>query len=793
MPKYTRVRDLVKEFKHPSNNNCIYAFFDINDLDFDQRKIEDIIKSCVKNRVVCIIPSLSDKIIPSREVLSFLSVFYTHLIDCAEKHGLKVGINLQRLVEKSYFCEGESYDESILAGVLTRMEYFYSSCEHINKVFDMEKTMAITAYDELYDARINLTDKIENGVLDYSLPEGNWTVSHYVCEKSDLEFSRTSTCANRLSKSDYTEYINNILDLLGEKVKDSLGKTVSLIYVPELCFDAPNRRDWDMAINDEFIKEYGVHPSRYYDALYGSIGESTANVKSLLLSVRARLFRHGCIDAIREFAEKHGINHIYSLCEPKIPANTWLFGDALKNASPCAVLDKAYMYGSNSIKLAMPAAENTDGKTVYCDIFRDYYKFNAEIVYNEAINAYAQGINNLILHSPTVKEISKREKKVYKIKNGDLQTSFSKFIRSAQALLSIGKCVSDIAIMYPVNAIQANVNFYQRNEGRFEYPPSQIQNDYMTLMSILSVNCAQDAMYIHPDDLVENCRVEGKKLVFEKTGMECRMLFLPGANISSHTTARKIKEFYDAGGTVVATVLLPKYANEFEYGKGEPQGEYNFLGEYVNRADSSLAEIFKEIYGDEALDPSIIRPYYKNTNENGGVAYFIPPSKTAADGSLHVQPSLIKRIVEETNTPLDVYMTNLPKMMNSNGYNTTFYDFKGLGMHETFPYGGLINNIHKNHNGLDIFFFSNTSSEEYHGYALIKGKMKPRAYNPYNKRRIHPYFRYVNFKGEIYTAIDIHLNSGESQFILGRIKHEKSKDNNGYPNIKYLEYNFLTE
>ena len=794
MKEYTHMSDLVKSFKHPSSDNCIYAFYDVDHLSFDEKDIDRLIKTCRKNNVGCVIPSLSDSISPSREVISFLSRLYAALIKSASRCEIKIGINLQRLVEKSYFTEGEDFDENILAGVLTKMEYYYGACEHIHKTFDMSKTMAITAYDELFDTRINLTDKIVDGSLDYTFPEGNWVLNHYVCEKSDLEFSRAPTCANRLSKDAYTQYIYSVLDLLGENVKRHLGKTISLIYVPELCFDAPNRRDWDKAINDEFFKKYGVPACGSYDALYSSIGETTANVKSCLLSVRADLFRHGVIEAICEFADSHGIEHIYSLCEPKMPANAWLFGDALKNASSCAVLDKAYMYGSNSIKLAIPATENSDGKTVYCDIFKDYYKFSAKIVYNEAINAYAQGVNRLILHSPAIGSISPREKKVYKIKNNDLQTSFGKFTRSAQSLLSIGKCVSDIAIMYPVNAIQANVNFYQRNEGtRFEYPPSQIQNDYMTLMSILSVNCGQDALYIHPDDFSGRCRVEDKKLIFEQSGMECRILFLPGANITSLTIAKKIKEFYDVGGTVIATVMIPKYAYGFKFGEGEPQGEYNFLGEYVNKNDAEITEIFTSIFGEDALNPSVIRPYYKNTNSNGGCAYFLPPSKTCADGSLHVHQKLVKSIIEEADTPLDVYMTNLPKMISSNGYNTTFRDFKALGMHESFPYGGLINNIHKTHNGLDIFFFSNTTSEDYHGYALIKGKLKPRAYNPYNRKRIHTNSRYVNFKGCVYTALEVKLRSGESQFILGKVRLEASDDNNNYPNIKYLEYNFLSE
>ena len=792
MSGYKHIYDLVRVFKNPRRDNCIYAFFDIEHTDIEKLNVEEKVRLCKKNGVGCIIPSLSASISPSPELFGFLRKFYKILIEEAKKNDLHVGVNLQRVLEASYFL-ADGCDKSIRSGVLTKLEYYHDSCDRIYSTVDMEKTMAITAYDEIFGERIDLSSKVKDGMLDYRLPEGSWTVSYYICDKKDLEFDRAPTCASRLSKEAYTKYMNYAIELLGDDVKDNFGKTVSLIYVPELCFDAPNRRDWDRRINDEFIKKYGISPSELYDSLYSSIGEITANVKSSLLDIRSDLFKGGVIDAICEFADARGIEPIYSLCEPKMPANAWLSGDALQNASSCAVLDKAYMYGLNSIKLALPATQNTDGKRVYCDIFRDYYKNSVEITYNEAINAYAQGINQLMLHSPKIDGLTPNEKDIYKIKNSNPTKSFSKFVRSAEAVLSLGKCVSDIAVMYPINSIQANVYFYQRNESKFEYPPYQIQNDYMTLMSILSVNCAQDATYIHPNDLLDECHVDGRKLIFDKTGMECRILFLPGANIADISVLSKVKEFFDAGGTVVATVMLPKYSKTIAFGEEIYRGEYDDFGEYVNKNDQALLNKLKEIFGDDATNPNVIRPYFLNENENGGRAYFIPASKTAADGSLHVQPSLIKRILEEADTPLDLYMTNLPRLMNSNGYSTTFYDFKGLGMHKSFPYGGLINNVHKKIDELDLFFFSNTASEEYRGFVYIKGKLRGRAYNPYNKKRLFFAPHFVNFKGYVYTAVNIHLRPGESMFIFSSITQERSRKNNGYPNIKYLDYSFFKE
>ena len=71
--------------------------------------------------------------------------------------------------------------------------------------------------------------------------------------------------------------------------------------------------------------------------------------------------------------------------ETKLPACSWLSGDALANEvfSPCAVQEKAYLYGLNSTYLAASAADNYDSKFVACEMFRDYARINAGIVFKE--------------------------------------------------------------------------------------------------------------------------------------------------------------------------------------------------------------------------------------------------------------------------------------------------------------------------------------------------------------------------------------------------------------------------
>ena len=356
----------------------------------------------------------------------------------------------------------------------------------------------------------------------------------------------------------------------------------------------------------------------------------------------------------------------------------------------------------------------------------------------------------------------------------------------SQNLLECGSRVCDIAILYPIESIHAGVSLYQKRESKFEYPPSQIQNDYMTLVNILNVNCAQNSILIHPDELKE-CSVRNRKLALDSRGIEFKMLFIPGSVIMSLEVMQKVKEFFDEGGKVISTVTLPKFASEYIFDTSSEEDEFAFMREYGNDNDIKLRECIRHVFGKDATDSNMIRAYFKHTNVRGGVAYHLCPSKTAADGSLYVDPAIIKGIVHSTNTPLDVYMSNLPVVMNTNGFNTTYPEFTGLGMNKFIPYGGIINHLHKKHGNIDVYFFSNTTHEKYKGVAYLRGKMKPRFYNPFNGARKYLPYRHINHKGYVYTAITLGLDHGDAVFIVTKTYYEIASPDNGYPFVESID------
>ena len=89
--------------------------------------------------------------------------------------------------------------------------------------------------------------------------------------------------------------------------------------------------------------------------------------------------------------------------------------------------------------------------------------------------------------------------------------------------------------------------------------------DYQDIGEALFRGLRVDYTYLHPDVLVERCIVDGKKLILNnrENREEYRVLILPAGDTLSVAAAAKIKEFYDQGGMVIATGMLPTRSAEF--------------------------------------------------------------------------------------------------------------------------------------------------------------------------------------------------------------------------------------
>ncbi len=771
----------------------IYVFFEPDSLPVRKQQIEYLINECKKNKIACIIPCLSGVSKESGVTFALISDFYGSLLSAAQKKGVHVGLSIDRLIEDCFFSDSsidEATKRELCSKILNQREYYCSECEHVSMDLNGTTIMSITVFDEEDGDSADIYDSLQSGRVEYDPPVGNWVVNAYTCDYDNVLGSPTRRTVNKLDFNASKKFLSLVLELLGEDVKRHVGKTLSVLYMNDVCFDSPNRRNWDDSFNEKFTQLFGFDPKPYYNCLFYSVGEQTVHLKSLFMTCRAKMLSDGIFRALDAFASEHSLELINSITEPKLPDCSWLTGDALMNfsSSSCALLDKAYMYGINSLNLASSAAENFALEDTFCELYGNYHTISPKILFKDTLNAYSRGCTKLLAHLP--------QGLSWNINGSITQRGLVELNARCRNLLRGGARVSDIAILYPIESMHSEVFLYQTKERGFEYPNVMQDNDYMTVINMLSYFCGQDSMLIHPSVMSSSCSVSGNRLCMTSGSVENSfgVLILPGISVISIENLRLIKKFYDNGGKIIATGRLPRFAAEYhpDLEKGADNNDFMHQNTYGTELDVEVRETMSYIFGSETAIQSKIKEYYYNENENGGEAYFICSSKTTSDGTLYCDERLLKRILYSFNIPLDVYMSGLPKHMTFDALGDIYPNFSRLGLHSTFPGGGTVNRIHKRRGELDIYFFSNTTDSKYDRYAFIKGCISPVALDPISGRRRKVGYRHVEYKNEVYTAVHLDLESCECVFILSR-GNIPQRRKASIPKIKSIEHNFLSE
>ena len=136
----------------------------------------------------------------------------------------------------------------------------------------------------------------------------------------------------------------------------------------------------------------------------------------------------------------------------------------------------------------------------------------------------------------------------------------------------------------------------------------------MDVGEILYRGLRVDHTYLHPE-VLESRRVIGeRKLILNNSENheEYRVLIVPGGNTLSYAAARKTGEFYQKGGTVIATSRLPYLSAEFGRDHEVQQAISEMFGIPMDAVRS----------GDIKIEKSV--GYLVHRNRAGGGAFFLP-------------------------------------------------------------------------------------------------------------------------------------------------------------------------
>lgn len=677
-----------------------------------------------------------------------------HILERAKKLGMKI-IYYDDMDYPSGWAGGElaeRYPEA-LSWILEKHEYMCTEGSHMKiKLKQNGMTMSLTALEvDTLDIR-DLRDYVTDGILEWDVPDGNWNVMHFVCAP-DTE----SKYVNYLNYEASCKFVSLTYKRFVDRFASYIGDVCEMTFYDDIQFRAKNRRMWDPSFNEIFERQFGFDPSPYYPMLFIERG---GHIKALFMNCRAKMLCDGFFKAVSDFTSAHGLSSTGHVAQMKSTSAPWIFGDGMlfqKNAGASGLgLSYAYAYGENGLKLASGAADNFDQETVTCEIYGSYAKLDRRILYNEAMNAFARGVNFLIPHGLWFSGKARIPHNLsHRSSFRDILPEYNDFVARAQTLLRGGCHISDIALLYPIYSLQSQSYLYEADVTGVEYPRTPFNADYMNVINTLLNYCGKDVTLLHPETLCNHCHIEDGILYLNNklTPAQFKVLILPGASMISLESLRIIKRFFDCGGKIIATGDLPFRA--FEYPR---------FGDHS--VDDEVAALIEYIFGVQHDRLHDFVEYFRNENEAGGIAYFLPASLTAADETEFVPSPFFNAILNSLGVAFDVEITNMPKIENSGILNAFLPMYLALGAQNGIGTGGFFNYIHKRQGNTDIYFISNTTKRDYKGKIALLGVMDPEEWNPYTGKIRRLPSKKVLMNGCTYTQIELELTHDTATFLV---------------------------
>jgi hypothetical protein len=572
------------------------------------------------------------------------------------------------------------------------------------------------------------------------VPKGNWKVMAFYLNDAIRPASQKGAYADYLDSTAMDEFVSLSYQKMYDHLGDYFGKEIKFTFWDEPALHPVDGRMWTTSFNQNFQAKYGFSPMKYYPALWYDIGPRTAAARNALFGFRAYLFATNFVKKLNDFCEAHGIKaggH-FDQEEPVSPVG--VNGDLMKVFEHQGVpaVDDIYFLGRSNpgYKIVTSAAFNYDKPVVFAETYAAYSTLDERIVYKVAMDQYAMGVNLQVTSGGP------------KLWNAAYVPEFNNYLGRLSYLLQHGRHVADVAVLYPIAALQAAYKF---DGGQHVSPapdpapkvngevsareggivPREI--DYQDIGEALFRGSRVDYTYLHPEVLASRCAVEGKTLVLNnrENRESFKVLIVPGGDTLPVAAAEKIREFYAQGGTVIATSKLPVRSAEFGRDEEIRRMVADVFG--VPEDDPPTADLQR------AMNGRLVSFYFWKRNSAGGQAYFLPkPEPWVVDWA-------ISRVLPVRDVKIDA-----PRPLLKQGPD----------------YDGALTYLHKVKGGRDIYFFANSTDQPVDTNVSIRGHKTLKTWNPHTGEVEAVQSAFAEAGGEAVTTVRLLLPPVRSVFYI---------------------------
>ena len=584
------------------------------------------------------------------------------------------------------------------------------------------KLMAAVAMNTESLERVELGGFVKDGKIRWKVPQGSWKIMFFMSVKDS--WHKAYPVVDYLDTTAVRHMINLTYDKYEQEFGKYFGNIIQMTFFDDVGFWR-HPRTWTGLFNEKFKELNGYDPKPFYPALWYNIGPESESVRHAFFKTRAELLAEGFPKLAGQWNEKRGLRstgHPPGNYDPTpIDMNADIFKFYRYTQVPLTDAIIRYQFGQDGHKLISSAADYYDRPVVSTEIYGAYREniFDSLMLYRPMMELFARGVNFVIPHGmwydPNPKSIHIPPLvSPYSEKVAPALPAYSEFVGRSCLMLQGGRRVADIGVIYPFESLAGWFRFEHPDNPRQGFFVSP-ETDYLEISGMLSNEIRRDFTFIHPEFFLDEkyeIQQGTVKLNNSENEQAYHTLMLTGSNIISYKTLEKVRDFYQNGGLVIATSLLPFKSAE----KGE---------------DQKVIDLIQEIFSVNALsqNPSMD---YSNSNEQGGKAFFFPSATRAK-----ISGALGQHSVDVSFDPVPVMATDYGK----------------------FSY------IHKVKDGKDIYYFANSTDEMIDTEVWLRGNLALEDWNPHTGEIQRLANMEISVKdGQTYTKCQLELDPVSSTF-----------------------------
>ena len=422
--------------------------------------------------------------------------------------------------------------------------------------------------EEFEKSITNLIDLIPNlsfnKVIPWEAPAGKWKLLYFLEKEVDYYIDTLNP-----------ESTNRFLEFTHDHYKTAVGKDFGTI-VPGFYTDEPALYYYQVGVDNFVIpwssqmfkifrqrRHYDLKP--YLPALYTSMGKITAKIRYDFWRTLTEQYADTYYKRIRDWCDENGV-----IFTGHLLFEEWLRGHARCEGNIFKYLKQMHLIGVDhlypkigteeepaehvSLKIASSAAHHFGSTRLLCESMGGtYWDCTLERMKWIANWEYVLGVNLFNNHGYHYSIEGERKRdwppsQFYQHTWWKYYDQFTTYMARLGHILSGGRHVAKLLILYPLNSIWTNYTPQQRNKIG-----NVIEADFNYLTDTL-LRLHYDFDFVDEDVLNEATFKDGTIKIANEA---YQLLILPPITHIKEATFQSIEKFVKCGGSIVADTLLP--------------------------------------------------------------------------------------------------------------------------------------------------------------------------------------------------------------------------------------------